>query len=544
MKHLPHVFFLFILLLAGWTLNGQTPTIREASTAPVVGPMKDTLFVIRTNLGVYSPTERATTIRGRLERLYEGDGFKPEALTVVATENTLDLVYEDMPLMSVTGRDAALAGSSQAELAAFYLDRIKQSVVNARAQRNVWVILSRVGLVLLVIALAWLVMWLIGKGYARMYLYMDKHKAKWLKDLSFKDYTFLTADQEMHVLLFLVRMSRWVVYALLLYITLPVIFSIFPFSKGWADALFNLIWSPFKGMLLGFWDYLPNLFTILVIYFVFKYVIRFVHYIFSEIESGKLRIGGFHVDWAMPTYSIVRFLLYAFAIVLIFPNLPGSDSDIFKGVSVFVGLLVSFGSSSAISNVVAGLVITYMRPFAAGDRITIGTVTGDVVEKTLLVTRVRTIKNELVTIPNSAVLSGNTTNFSTEAEERGLVVHTTVSIGYDVPWKQVHAALIEAAGRTTDLLAEPAPFVLQSSLDDFYVSYQLNVYTREASKQALMRSELHQHIQDVCNERGIEILSPHYRAARDGNATAIPADYLPKGYQAPGFKVTSSKDNS
>lgn len=346
----------------------------------------------------------------------------------------------------------------------------------------------------------------------------------------------------MNIILFLVRMSRWVVYAVLLYITLPVIFSIFPFSKSWADTLFNLIWSPFKGMLLGFWNYLPNLFSILVIIIVFKYIIRFVRYVFSEIESGKLHIGGFHADWALPTYSIVRFLLYAFSIVLIFPNLPGSDSDIFKGVSVFVGLLVSLGSSSAISNVVAGLVITYMRPFHINDRITIGTVTGDVVEKTLLVTRVRTLKNEIVTIPNSAVLSGNTKNYSTDAQEKGLIVHTTVSIGYDVTWKEVHAALIEAAGRTPGLLAKPAPFVLQASLDDFYVSYQLNAYTRDASIEAMLRSIMHQNIQDVCNERNIELLSPHYRAARDGNAIGIPAEYLPKGYRAPGFNINTQKD--
>ena len=535
---------LFVLLATSGTLFGQSQTKTEALSAPVVGPMNDTLLVVRSNLGVYTPSERALTIRKRLDRLYDGDGFKPEALTILAGENTYDVVYQDLPLVSVTSRDAELAGVDQAELATLYLERIKNSVETTRTQRNIWVILSRIGLVLLVIGMAWLVIWLIDKGYKRLYLFMDQHKEKWLKDLSFKDYTFLTADQEMGVVLFLVRTSRWVIYAVLLYITLPVMFSIFPFSRGWADTLFNLIWSPFKGMLLGFWAYLPKLFTILVIYFVFKYVIRFVHYIFSEIESGKLRISGFHSDWAMPTNSIVKFLLYAFAIVLIFPNLPGSDSAIFKGVSVFVGLLVSLGSSSAISNVVAGLVITYMRPFTLGDRITIGSVTGDVVEKTLLVTRIRTIYNELVTIPNAAVLSGNTTNFSSEAQERGYIVHTTVSIGYDAPWKDVHAALIEAAGRTTGMLTEPAPFVLQSSLDDFYVSYQLNGYTQSPSRQALLRSELHQHIQDVCNERGIEIMSPHYRAARDGNTTTIPSDYVPKGYKAPGFKVTITKENS
>ncbi|MCB0469403.1 MAG: mechanosensitive ion channel family protein, partial [Flavobacteriaceae bacterium] len=195
-------------------------------------------------------------------------------------------------------------------------------------------------------------------------------------------------------------------------------------------------------------------------------------------------------------------------------------------VSVFIGILFSLGSSSAIANMVSGLVITYMRPFKIGDRIKIADVSGDVIEKTLLVTRLRTPKNEIITIPNSSVLTGNTTNYTIEAENKGLIIYSTVTIGYDVPWKLMHEALLEAASRTDFLLKDPKPFVLQTSLDDFYVSYQINAYTKEASKQATVYSNLHQNIQDVCNEKGIEILSPHYRAARDGNMITIPASYL------------------
>ena len=292
---------------------------------------------------------------------------------------------------------------------------------------------------------------------------------------------------------------------------------------------------------MAVWRYLPNLFSILVIYFVMKYFIRFVKYIFHEIEADKLKLAGFHADWAMPTYSIVRILLYAFMFVLIFPYLPGSDSNIFKGVSVFIGILFSLGSSSAIANMVAGLVITYMRPFKIGDRIKIGDATGDVVEKTLLVTRIKTIKNEIITIPNSSILSSNTTNYTSEAEGVGLIIHTTVTIGYDVPWKDMHQALIDAALRTDFVLDNPRPFVLQTSLEDFYVAYQINAYIHEASRQGGIYSQLHQNIQDVCNERGIEIMSPHYRAARDGNTTTIPASYLPKDYQVPSFNVKVDK---
>lgn len=510
---------------------------------PVIGAMKDTLFLIYSKIGASTPKERAINISRKIEKLYEDDFLKADSILVMKSENTFDIIYGEIIIMSISENDAIWYGKGMPELAQSFKETIKNSIVEAKNENSWLKLIARIGLVLLVIGIAWAMIWLIGKGYSKLLLFINSKKDKWLKNLSYKDYTFLTAEQELQVVLFLVKIFSWFVYAVLLYITLPIIFSIFPFSRDWADALFHLIWSPFKGVLIAIWEYLPNLFSILVIYFVMKYVIRFVRYIFHEIEAEKLKLSGFHADWAMPTYSIVKFLLYAFMFVLIFPYLPGSDSNIFKGVSVFIGVLFSLGSSSAIVNMVAGLVITYMRPFKIGDRIKIGDVTGDVVEKTLLVTRIRTIKNEVITIPNSSVLNGNTTNYSSEAIEKGLIIHTTVTIGYDVPWKDMHQALIDAALRTNLILDEPKPFVLQTSLEDFYVSYQINAYTREAGKQALIYSNLHQNIQDVCNERGIEILSPHYRAARDGNMTTIPADYLPNDYKSPSFNVKVETSN-
>lgn len=510
---------------------------------PVIGAMKDTLFLIYSKIGASTPKERAINISRKIEKLYEDDFLKADSILVMKSENTFDIIYGEIIIMSISENDAIWYGKGMPELAQSFKETIKNSIVEAKNENSWLKLIARIGLVLLVIGIAWAMIWLIGKGYSKLLLFINSKKDKWLKNLSYKDYTFLAAEQELQVVLFLVKIFRWFVYAVLLYITLPIIFSIFPFSRDWADALFHLIWSPFKGVLIAIWEYLPNLFSILVIYFVMKYVIRFVRYIFHEIEAEKLKLSGFHADWAMPTYSIVKFLLYAFMFVLIFPYLPGSDSNIFKGVSVFIGVLFSLGSSSAIANMVAGLIITYMRPFKIGDRIKIGDVTGDVVEKTLLVTRIRTIKNEVITIPNSSVLIGNTTNYSSEAIEKGLIIHTTVTIGYDVPWKDMHQALIDAALRTNLILDEPKPFVLQTSLEDFYVSYQINAYTREAGKQALIYSNLHQNIQDVCNERGIEILSPHYRAARDGNMTTIPADYLPNDYKSPSFNVKVETSN-
>jgi small-conductance mechanosensitive channel len=211
-------------------------------------------------------------------------------------------------------------------------------------------------------------------------------------------------------------------------------------------------------------------------------------------------------------------------LVVMFPYLPGSSSPAFQGVSVFLGLLLSLGSTSAINNIIAGLVITYMRPFKVGDRIRIGDTEGDVVEKNMLVIKVRSPKNEEITVPNSAVLGSNTLNFSANSKQAGLIIHSTVTIGYDTPWRKMKQTLIEAALKTDGLMKTPEPFVLQTSLDDFYVSYQINAYTQEANRLPALYSALHANILDCCREAGIEIMSPHYRSMRDGNSSTIPSE--------------------
>ncbi len=521
--------FLVILILISYQLKAQDNSSHSLKTDssfltayPVIGAMQDTLFYINQRVGSFTSKERAISISGRIKELVEDDFFISDSLKLAFTEFTADVIYYDRIIMSITQLDAQAANIPIQILADQHYEQIKFSLIKARSEKGWIKVTLRILLVLLVLAIAYFIFVWIKKGNLWLIAFIEKRKDQWLKDLSYKDYTFLSADQELGVVLFLVKILRWIVYAILLYITLPILFSIFPFSRDWADTLFNLIWSPLKKVLFSIWNYLPNLFSILVIVLVMRYVIRLVKYIFNEIETGKLNLPGFHSDWAQTTFSLVKFLLVAFSLILIFPYLPGSDSEIFKGVSVFLGVLVSFGSSSVITNIMAGLVLTYMRPFKVGDRIKIGEITGEVVEKTLLVTRLLTIKNEVITIPNSTILSGNTTNYSSETETKGLIIYSSVTIGYDVAWREMHAALIEAADRCELIMHEPKPFVLQTSLDDFYVSYQINAYIKDAGKQAIIYSELHQNIQDVCAERGIEIMSPHYRAERDGNKVTIP----------------------
>ena len=314
-------------------------------------------------------------------------------------------------------------------------------------------------------------------------------------------------------------------------------FSFFPWTRGLANTIFDWTLTPLAGVWNAFIDYLPNLFTIAVIVVVFYYLLKLVHFLFTGLETGTLALPGFHRDWAMPTYKIVRFLVIVFGAVVVFPYLPGSQTPAFRGISIFLGVLVSFGSSSAIANIVAGVVMTYMRPFQLGDRVKIADTVGDIVEKTLLITRVRTTKNVDITVPNAMVLSSHIINYSSTAKEGGVILHTGVTIGYDVPWRQVHELLLGAAHDTAGLMKEPKPFVLQTSLDDFYVSYELNAFTEAPNTMAKTYSELHQSIQDRFNEAGVEIMSPHYRADRDGNQVAIPPEYLPKDYKAPAFRI-------
>ena len=366
---------------------------------------------------------------------------------------------------------------------------------------------------------------------------IEEWKGGAIKPIKLKTVEVLSEERIAEILEGGFKIFKLFFLAILGYFYITTLFSFFSFTQTWAGTLFGYVVNPLWNVFTAFIRYLPNLFFILVIGYVTRYVIKFIKLIFVEIGKGTLTLPGFYKEWADPTYKIVRFLVLAFAGIMIFPYLPGSDSPIFQGISVFLGILFSLGSTSAIANIVAGVVLTYMRPFNIGDRVKIADTMGDVIEKTLLVTRIRTIKNVDITIPNAMVLGSHIINFSSSAKERGLILHTSVTIGYDAPWKKVHELLIAAAEATQNILNQPKPFVFQTSLDDFYVSYELNAYTDQPNSMAKIYSELHQNIQDKFNEGGVEIMSPHYTSMRDGNQTAVPDNYLPKSYQAPAFRI-------
>lgn len=504
--------------------------------------LSDTVFFVYTKTGSFQPSERAGAISARILQLYQDPFFNKDSLSIEQNEDVIDIFYKDQLIISVNDLDALWIGISKSELAKSHLEKIGQIVEKVRENNSTTNWLKRLGLVFLIILSVWLIIKGINYLFAKSKDWILQHKEKYFNGISFRGSKLLSDTQQLNVTFQFNNALRLFSIGLAIYLSLPLLFSLFPETEKWTSTLLNWILAPAKSIFKGILHYLPNLFTIAVIYFFTSYAVKAVAYLTKEIIKGNIQLSGFHPDWALPTFNIVRFLLYAFMLVVMFPYLPGSDSAAFQGVSVFIGVLLSFGSSSAITNVVAGLVITYMRPFKVGDRVKIGDVVGDVVEKTMLVTRIKTNTNEDVTVPNATVLSTHTINYSSNAPSIGLILHTTVTIGYDVPWAKICEALINAADRTTFLLKDPKPFVLQTGLEDFYVAYQINAYTKEPNQQAKIYSELHQHIQDCCNEVGIEIMSPHYRTMRDGNMTTIPTNYLPEDYKTPGFIVQEKKE--
>jgi small-conductance mechanosensitive channel len=324
---------------------------------------------------------------------------------------------------------------------------------------------------------------------------------------------------------------------LIILIGLPFILRSFKATANLANRITQFLVQPFASSWTWFQINLPDLVTIGVIILVTYLLIRLVRAFFNELGEGSIQIEGFDPEWAPFTSRIVAFLLAVGAVIISFPYIPGSDSEAFKGITIFLGALFTLSSTAAVANIVSGIIQTYTGAFSVGDVVRIGDVLGVVKEKNLLTTRVRTFKNEDVSIPNGNVLNSNVTNYTNQAEVNNLILYTTITIGYDVPWEQIHQLLIAAALETPDILKDPAPFVLQTSLNDYHVSYQLDCFTNEPVKMMRTYSALHANIQDKFNQAGVEIMSPAFTALRDGNTITIPEADRPEGYKAPGFRL-------
>lgn len=531
--------FAFLVVITSPLLSGQA-VVRapEPKAAPqaTVSVNDKTLFAVP---GVLSfPAEaRAAAISRRIEDLSRDVRFHPKSISVADAEGASDIMAGDLVVMSVTDIDAKLAGKSRQELAADYAERIRVALTALRHEYSLKSLI--LGGVYAVISTAVLVLIfrLLGFLFPKLYKKINSWRGTIIPSLRIQKFELLPADRIAGFVIGVAKLLRFVLSLVALYFYASLVLGFFPWTRGYAQILVSYVLSPIQLVADAFIAYLPNVFFIAVIVLISFYVTKFIRIIFAEIRKQTITLPGFYPEWADPTYKIVRFLVFTLTVIVVFPYLPGSKSPAFQGISIFLGVLFSLGSTSAVANIVAGVILTYMRAFKLGDRVKIADTMGDVIEETLLVTRIRTIKNVEITIANAMVLNSHIINFSASARNGGLILHTSVTIGYDAPWRKVHELLIGAALTTENILKEPQPFIFQTALDDFYVHYELNAFTDQPSRMAKTYSDLHEQIQDKFNEAGLEITSPHYASVRDGNQIAIPETYLPKGYAAPSFHL-------
>ncbi|MBD5195392.1 MAG: mechanosensitive ion channel family protein [Bacteroidales bacterium] len=499
-------------------------SLRSVNPGVPVVVFKDTLFRIYAPMGGRSPSDRAETIVAQILKISKNRHLANDSIHTLDNDTYTDIMYADKVIMSVTEQDALWLGRTRQDVVKSYVAILSAKIDFLKNENSFWQILKRAGMFVLVIVLQYLIFKLINFLFRKLKREIIRFKQQKLKAIVVRDYELLNTKRLTRLILFLCNLLRIVILIFVLIITVPVLFSIFPQTENLAMKFVHYIIDPVKMVLVAIVDYIPNLFIIVVIWIGVRYAVKGVRYIAREIEHEKLKISGFYPEWAQPTFNIVRFLLYAFMIAMIYPYLPGSQSGVFQGISVFVGLIVSLGSSTVISNFIAGFVITYMRPFRPGDFIKVKDTIGNVIEKTPFITRIRTIKNEVVTIPNSFIMSSDTVNYSASAHKYGLIIHTAMTMGYDVPWRKVHKLLIEAALHTEGVLEHPAPFVLETELNDNYMCYQINAYIRNADQMPQIMSDLLQNIQDYFHKADVEMIAPHYFSVRDGNGSKIPVE--------------------
>ncbi len=524
-------FLLVTMFLVPSLLSGQA----TAPEAPVRVEGR-TLLVLHSGVGSFSVTERAQAVEHRLQGVLSSPAAAQET-SVQKTDLGLVVMMGDKPIISVTPADEKAEQVTAEVLADRWARAIQEGMVHAkdqRANRGLWRRLLNAAIVLVLAVLAVV---FVRRGRDALRRWLEARRDR-IPTLHLRGLELVSRDSLYEGLGHLLAVTSLALLLVIVAGALLLIFEQVPATQSYARQVFLWIWDPLAVIFWGVVGYLPNLFYILVIAFVTRSVMRGVEFVFEQAHRGVISLEPWvHRDVARPTAQILKVVLIVLALFFIAPLIPGTGTSAAQGITVLLGLTVSLGSTSTVGNAIAGIVLTYMRPFKLGDRVQIGETTGDVVERTFLYTKILTIKNEEVMVPSLQVISRAMINYTARAQESGLILHTSVTIGYDAPWRKVHELLLRAADRTPGVLKNPKPFVLQTSLDDWYVSYQINAYTDRPNQMAQIYADLHQNIQDAFNEGGVEIMSPHYYQLRDGNSTTIPAEHRPPDYRPDRFLV-------
>lgn len=460
----------------------------------------------------FPAARRAAEIERNILAAARHANIPADAVTIKVEGDRTLLLAGDRLLMDMLDADAAIEDLSRQQLAEIREERIEEVIAEYRLDRSPKVLLRHSAYALATVTSAVGLIALFWSGFRRLAELLDRRLQQQIKQLEEKSARLIRARNLTGLLRLLTKLAFLGLVALTLYLSINFVLGLFPWTRGAAGWLFGLILNPLEEIGMGIVATLPDLFWLVILYLLFRYLLGMIRTFFQGIENGSVKLRSFDRELAWPTYRIVRVVVIVFAVVMAYPHIPGSDSQAFKGISVLLGLIVSLGSSSIIGNIIAGYSLIYRRPFKIGDRIKVNAVVGEVTDIRVLTTRLRSLKNEEVVLPNSTVLNSEVINYSTLMRDQGLILHTTVGIGYETPWRQVEAMLKEAASRTSGLQVKPKPFVLQKELSDYAVTYEINAYCADANNMAQIYSALHRNILDIFNEYGVAIMTPSYIA--------------------------------
>ncbi len=469
----------------------------------------DTLLYIYASLGGEDAAHRVESVARKVTQIGKSLKLTTDSMHIFESEYTADVMCGEVVLIRVSDLDGLWNGMSRHELAEQQMRILSVEIEKLHADYGLKAKLTGLGWAVFLIVVQ-LLLFLLTVRFVR-YLRRLVIDGLNVKPLVVKGYELMNVHQEKRILLLLTRVLQIFLVVVQLFISLPLLFSIFPETEKFTWNMINYVWSPLRDMVISFVRYFPNIVKIIVIIYVVRWVLKGLHHLSDEISVGHLKIDRFYQDWAEPTYHIIRIFIIAFTVVVIWPLLPGSESGVFKGVSIFVAALFSLGSTTTIGNLISGIIITYMRPFLVGDYVRIGEQEGEVVEKNAFITRLKDIKGNVVTVPNNSILSQQTINFTAAVRDgKGSVVHSVFTFTYHVPRETVEAYLLEGAARTELIEKSPKPFVLYTALEDFYTRYEINGYTKATDKLFMVYSELHKNIVDVFHEHNLDPTSSHF----------------------------------
>lgn len=510
------VFSLFLLIALMCGPLKVSAQRQNDSTPPAEAPVSEApvsidgrvLFYVR-GVRAYPAKRRADLIVKDIRTLAQST-VPTKNIKIVENEQSSVIMAADQILMEVLDADAQLENISRSVLAEAYKIRIEEAVNSYREERTSKALLVNGIYTLIATVLMGILLFLLWKLFQLLIDGFEKRYRERIENLEIKGVPILTPGQAWDITRSLIQLVRVLTVVAVVYAYLEIVLNLYPWTRPVANRLASIVAEPITSIAIAFFHAIPDLVFLTILFFFTRYVLKFGKLVFSSIAERRVQLKNFDAEWAWPTYRIFRMFIVAFALVVAYPYIPGSDTEAFKGITIFLGVIFSLGSSTVISNLIAGYTMTYRRAFRVGDRIRIQDTVGDVMEMRMTGTHVLSLNNEEIVIPNSVVLNSEVVNYTTHARQRGLILPTTVGIGYDVPWRQVESMLKMAAKRTPGVLREPPPFVLQKALRSFDIEYELKIYCDDPLAMEAIYSQLHSNILDVFNEYSVQIMTPAY----------------------------------